>query len=63
MAECTWLCPNKQDPEYVSSPNSRNAQKSEYGKVLNMAGISICERYTAFWLDRVLDISGVLNVP
>ena len=34
------MCLNKQDSEYVSGP--------KYGKVQNMAGFPICQRYTAF---------------
>ena len=26
------------------------SQNSEYDKVLNLAGFSICERYTVFWI-------------
>ena len=33
-----WLY--KQDSEYASGP--------KYAKILNMAGLSICEYYTAF---------------
>ena len=37
----------------------------KYAKILNIAALSICERYTAFWicLDRFLNISRVLNMP
>ena len=34
------MCLNKQDSEYALGP--------KYAKILNMAGFSICERYTAF---------------
>ena len=40
-------------PEYVLNGmlNMRRVQNMpKYGKVLNMAGFSICERYTAFWI-------------
>ena len=33
---------DKQNSEYASGP--------KYAKVLNVAGFSICERYTAFWI-------------
>ena len=36
------MCLYKQDSEYASGP--------KYAKILNMAGFSICERYTAFWI-------------
>ena len=39
------MCLQKQDSDYALGPNMLN---SEYGKVLNMAGFSICERYAAF---------------
>ena len=34
------MCLYKQDSEYTSGP--------KYAKILNMAGFSICESYTAF---------------
>ena len=33
---------HKQDSEHASAP--------KYAKILNMAGLSICYRYTAFWI-------------
>ena len=42
MSECAWMRLYKQDFEYASGP--------KYAKILNMAGFSICERYTAFWI-------------
>ena len=45
MPEYTWMCLNKQDSEYASGP-----KYAKYAKILNMAGFSICERYTAFWI-------------
>ena len=47
MPEYIWICLNKQDPEYASSPNPKSLNMT---KVLNMAGFSICERCTAFWI-------------
>ena len=38
------MCLNKQDSEYASGPNN--------AKILIMAGFSICERYTAFWIHQ-----------
>ena len=40
------MCLNKQNSEYASSFSMLNF--SEYGKVLNKAGFSKCERYTAY---------------
>ena len=34
------MCLYKQDSEYASGP--------KYAKILNMAGFSVCDRYTAF---------------
>ena len=45
MPECAY---NKQDSEYVSGPKMPKSWK--YGKGLNMAGFSACERYTVFWI-------------
>ena len=47
MPEYTWMCLNKQDFECASG--------SKYVKILNMAilnmaGFSICECYTALWI-------------
>ena len=42
MPEYDWMCLNKQDSEYASDP--------KYAKILNMAGLSICDRYRAFWV-------------
>ena len=36
------MCLNKQNSEYTLGP--------KYAKILNMAGFSICEHYTAFWI-------------
>ena len=36
------MCVNKQDSEYALGP--------KYAKILIMAGFSIYERYTAFWI-------------
>ena len=41
-------------------------QNLEYDKIMNMTGLSICERYTTYTricLDTVLNISWVLNIP
>ena len=40
--EYAWMCLYKQDSEYASGP--------KYAKILNMAGFSVCDRYTAFWI-------------
>ena len=40
--EYAWMCLNKQDSEYASGP--------KYAKILNMAGLSICEGYTVLWI-------------
>ena len=40
--EYAWMCLYEQDCEYASGP--------KYAKILNMAGFSKCERYTAFWI-------------
>ena len=42
MPEYVWICLYEQDSEYTSGP--------KYAKILNVAGFSICERYTAFWI-------------
>ena len=42
MCEYASMCLIKQDSEYTSGP--------KYGKILNMAKFSICERYTRFWI-------------
>ena len=42
MPEYDWICLNKQNSEYASVP--------KYTKILNMAGVSISESYTAFWI-------------
>ena len=34
------MCLYKQDSQYASGP--------KYAKILNMAGFSVCDRYTAF---------------
>ena len=39
IIEYAWIC-----------LRSWICQNSEYGKVLNMTGFSICERYTGFWI-------------
>ena len=49
------MCLNKQDSEYASGP--------KYGKILDMAGFSICSEYARICLDRVLSICWVLNIP
>ena len=36
------MCVNKQDSEYALGP--------KYAKILIIAGFSIYERYTAFWI-------------
>ena len=55
MSEYAWMCLNKQDSEYASGP--------KYGKILDMAGFSICSEYARICLDRVLNICWVLNMP
>ena len=42
MPEYAWINLYKQDSEYALGP--------KYVKILNMAGFSICKRYTAFWI-------------
>ena len=42
MPEYAWMCLYKQDSKYASGP--------KYAKILNMAGFSVCDRYTAFWI-------------
>ena len=42
MSEYAWTCLNKDDSEYASGP--------KYTKILNMTRLSMCERYTAYWL-------------
>ena len=42
MPEYAWMCLYEQDSIYVLGP--------KYGKVLYLAGFSICESYTAFWI-------------
>ena len=53
------LCLNKQGSEYTSGPN--------HAKILNMAGFSICERYTESeygrtYFVRVLNLYRVINM-
>ena len=66
MPEYAWIYLNKQDSEYASGP--------KYAKILNMAKFWIWEgyqytsvtrrcEYPRISLDRVLNISRVLNMP
>ena len=41
MPEYAGICLNEQHSEYAWGP--------KYAKVLNVAGFSMCERYTASW--------------
>ena len=40
VPEYAWMCQTKQDSGYASGP--------KYTKILNMAGFSLCDRYTEF---------------
>ena len=42
MPEYAWMYLYKHDSDYALGP--------KYDKILNMAGFSICERYTVFWI-------------
>ena len=42
MPEYTGMCICKQNSEYTSGP--------KYAKILNLAGLAICESYAAFWI-------------
>ena len=42
MPEYAWMYLYKHDSDY--------ALGHKYDKILNMAGFSICERYTVFWI-------------
>ena len=59
MSEYTWMCLNKQDFEYASSP--------KYAKILNGQGsqytsVTQHSEYARICTDRVLNISWVLNM-
>ena len=63
IPEYTWVCLDKLDSEYASGP-----KYAKYAKILNMVGFWIYEQYTCSeyvrkCLDRVLNISWVLNMP
>ena len=44
MSECAYINSILNMLWVLNMPNS------EYVKVLNMAGFSMCQRYTAFWI-------------
>ena len=65
MPEYAWMCLYKQDSEYDSGPkytktmnmtNYWKWQGSQYGSVQR-------PKYARIWLDRVLNISWLLNMP
>ena len=56
MPKYARICLNKQDSEYALDP--------KYDKTVNMAGFSICERYTAFLIcPNVPWESSEYNIP
>ena len=64
MLEYTWICLNKQDPEYASSPSVKILNMGKFYIWQGFQNASVPERseYARICFDRVLDISRVLNM-
>ena len=67
IIEYAWMCVNKQDSEYADGPKYAkilNMAKFWTGKVLNMRALhNVLNMPEYVLLDRILNISWVLNMP
>ena len=67
MPEYAWMCLNKQDSEYnygSKYPKILNMANFESGRVLNMRALhSVLNTPEYALLDRVPNISRILNIP
>ena len=61
MPEYAWMCLNKQDSEYAWGP--KNMPKFWIWQGSQYASITQRSEYARICLERVLNISWVLNIP